>query len=604
MYPENQYPFVKPESNARKFWRVVFGTMVGFLFISILFFLLSVFLTIGMIAAFTPSAPAVKNNSILKITLPNQIVERSVSTPFDDMDFPLLYGNATSGLDDILACIDNAATDNKIRGIYLNLSSVNASPATIQEIRGALEKFRDSGKFIYAYSDYLSQGGYYLVSVADKIILNPMGSLDFRGVAFQTLFFKGLIDKLNLDIQVIRHGEFKSAVEPYTLDKMSEANRAQLTLLSNTIWNTMLGHIEKSRRISRDSLDLIATNLLCENAESARYLKLVDELNYAPQVESQLKQLVGVQEDNDLDLISLSEYRKTVKNPSRASADKIALVYAVGDIVDGKGTNSQIGSESLTKTLRKAYQDDKVKAIVLRINSPGGSALASEVIWSEIEAAKKAGKIVIASMGDYAASGGYYIACNADMIIAQPNTLTGSIGVFGIIPSLQNFLKNKLGVTVDVVKTNPHADYATGFRKLDEVELKKMQVSVEDIYATFTQRVATGRNMTVEKVDEIGQGRVWAGADAINIGLVDQLGSIEDAVAAAARMAKLSDYSLEYYPKQQDWFSILLGRDKDEAVDASVKAQLGDLYFTYAAYKQVMNASGIQARLPMEIVFE
>ncbi len=596
--PMTQPAQTRPETRTRKFWRVVFGSMLGFFFSMALVSILYLVMLISMIAAFSSSVEdtaVIKDNSILKINLTQSIAERVVETPFDKFD----KYNIRIGLDDIIASIRSAASDPKIKGIYLNSATVGAPPATVKEIHDALLLFKKSGKFIYAYSDILAQNGYYLASVADKIMLNPAGSLDFKGYAFQVLFYKGLMDKLDVDVQVIRHGQFKSAVEPYLLDKMSEANRDQMTALSNTLWDVLVKDIAASRRIPADSLNAIADNLLCATPEDALRLKMVDCLGYAGDMEKLLKAKVNAGEKDDLNLVTISKYKKTAKSESKAT-DKIAVVYAVGDIHDGRGDNSQgIYAESFIKEFKKAYKDKDVKAIVLRINSPGGSALASENIWREIENAKKAGKKIVTSMGDYAASGGYYIACNSDYIIAQPNTLTGSIGVFGMIPSFQNFLKNKLGITVDAVKTNKHSDYGTGLRALDETETATIQASIEQIYGTFTKRVADGRKMTVARVDSIGQGRVWAGADALKLGLVDQLGSLNDAVAKAAQTAGLSNYSLVYYPKRTDWLTMLFSNEDE--VEAALKARLGRLYFTYEGIDHILNREGVQARIPMEI---
>lgn len=594
---QNQPATAKPETRTRKFWRVVFGSMLGFFFSMILVSILYMVMLISMIAAFSSmdkDSADVKDNSILKINLTQGVAERAVETPFDKFN-----DYSQIGLDDVLASIKNAATDPKIKGIYINSATVSASPATVKEIHDALLEFKKSGKFIYAYSDVFAQNGYYLASVADKIILNPTGSLDFKGYAMQIMFYKGLIDKLDVDVQVVRHGQFKSAVEPYILDKMSEANREQLTLLTNTLWDVFISDISASRKIPADTLNAIADNLLCALPKDALRLKLVDKLGFPSDMEKMLKDKLNVAEDKDLNIVTIEKYKKSIKNDNNAP-DKIAVVYAVGNIKDGKGDNSQgIYSESFIKEFKKAYNDKDVKAIVLRINSPGGSALASENIWQEIEKAKKAGKVVVTSMGDYAASGGYYIACNSNYIIAQPNTLTGSIGVFGMIPSFQNTLKNKLGVTIDGVKTNKHSDYGTGFRPMDETEMAVMQISVEDIYCTFTKRVADGRKMTVAQVDSIGQGRVWAGADAIKIGLVDKLGSINDAIDKAAQLAKISKYAIVYYPKQKDWFTMLFS--KEDEVEAALRAKLGRFYFTYEGLNQLMSQEGVQARMPMEI---
>jgi protease-4 len=597
-FEQNNSSYGKPETRSRKFWRVVFGSMLGFFFSMILVSILYMVMLISMIgtlASASKETTTIKNNSVLQLNLNQSVAERVIETPFDKFN---TY-NAQIGLNDILACIKNAATDPKIKGIYLNSATVGASPASVKEIHDALVEFKKYGKFIYAYSDVLAQNGYYLASVADKIILNPAGSLDFKGYAFQVMFYKGLIDKLDVDVQILRHGQFKSAVEPYMLDKMSEANREQLTVLSNSLWKVFVDDISAARKIPADSLNAIAENLLCATPEDALRLKMVDQLGYPGDMEKLLKSKLNVGEDDDINFVSISKYKKSIIENTKAAA-KIAVVYAVGEISDGKGDNSRgIYSESFIKEFKKAYKDNDVKAIVLRINSPGGSALASENIWREIENAKKAGKIVVTSMGDYAASGGYYIACNSNYIIAQPNTLTGSIGVFGMIPSFQNLLKNKLGITVDVVKTNQHADYGTGLRPLDGTEMATIQNSIEQIYSTFTKRVADGRKMTVAQVDSIGQGRVWAGVDALNLGLVDKLGNIDDAIAKAAELAKISNYSIVYYPKQKDWFTLLFGNDDE--LEAALKAKLGSLYFTYEGIDHVLNQKGIQARIPMEI---
>jgi len=598
---QNSFLSQLPETGAKKFWRVVFGTMVGFFLSMVVCFFLSIIFMLSIIASLTPKTSAIKDNSILKITLPNQIVERAIPNPFEDMDMGAFATNTTTGLDDILNCLEKAAVDPKIKGIYLNVSSVIASPATVEEIRNALLQFKESGKFIFAYSDIYTQGAYYLATAADKIALNNKGDLAFKGLYSQILFYKGLLEKLNVDIEIIRHGDFKSAVEPYILDKMSEANRLQMNTLVSSIWENMLNKIEKTGRMSKDSLNLIADYLLCSNAQKAKELGLIDMLCYYPDVENELKTLSEVSESEKINFVSLNEYKKNIKDIYK-TGDKIAVIYALGQIIDGKGTNEIIGSETLAREIQKACKDNKVKAIVLRVNSPGGSALASEVIWNEIEMAKQAGKKVVVSMGDYAASGGYYIACGADVIIAQPSTLTGSIGVFGLIPSLQNFLKNKLGITVDVVTTNQHSDFATGFRKLDAIERRVFEMQIEDIYATFIQRVADGRGMTVEAVDKIGEGRVWTGKDAVKIGLVDKLGGLEDAIAEAATLADLKDFGIDYYPLKKNWWDMFL--NKEQNADATIKAKLGEFYYIYAAYNQIINGSGVQARMPFDIVIE
>lgn len=599
----NQY-VEKSESGSKKFWRIVFGTMVGIFISSMLVSILSLFMMIGMIASISAGdkTTMVKENSILKIDLPYPISERTIENPFEELGFEN-FSNTGIGLNDILASIKYAAGDEKIKGIYLNVSQVAANPASIEEIRNALSEFKKSGKFVYAYSEVYSQSAYYLASVADKVFINKKGDMEFKGIALQVMFFKGLLDKLDIEMQVIRHGQFKSAVEPYILDKMSEANREQMEVLCKSMWQNMIDNIAKSRNIPIDSLNYYADNLLPTNPDDAVNKNLVDYAVYYHAFEDSLRSLISVKPEDKINYISLVNYKKSVKINKPKTEDKIAVIYAVGEIIDGKGDDETIGSETLCKEIKKAYEDDDVKAIVLRVNSPGGSALASEIIWNEIEMAKKAGKIVVTSMGDYAASGGYYISCNSDAIVAQPNTLTGSIGVFGIIPNVQQFLKNKLGITVDVAKSNAHSDYYTGVRKLDDIEYKKIQIMIEDIYATFTQRVADGRKMEISKVDEIGQGRVWTGANALEIGLVDKIGNMDDAITLAAKMAKLDTYQIKYYPEETDWLTKFLNKNSDDAM-AQIKAEMGKLYESYDALRKVSEMSGIQARMPMTFTIE
>jgi protease-4 len=507
-------------------------------------------------------------------------------------------------LDEILNCIATAATDPKIKGISIEITPPMAvGSATLKEIRNALENFKNSGKFIYAYSESFSQGTYYIASVADKVFMSNYGHVDLRGLSFQLMFFKGLIDKLNIDVDIVRHGTFKSAVEPFMLEKMSPANREQMMLLVNNFWDVYTHDVSAGRNIAIDSLNLIANQLLGLNANACVLLRLIDGILYPVEYQNFLKTELGLAEKDKMDVATINTYKKTATYKEKA--ENVAIVYAFGSIIDGKGNNKNIYSENLCKEIRKAYKNDKVKAIVLRVNSGGGSALASELIWNEIELAKAAGKKVVTSMGDYAASGGYYIACNSNYIVAQPNTLTGSIGVLGVIPSLQRMLKNKLGITLDVAKSNPHADFMTGIgRPLDELEMKRMTTLIEDVYALFTTRVAEGRNLPIEKVREIGEGRVWSGVEAIQLGLVDQLGNIDDAIAKAAELAEISNYGITQYPKAQDFFTKLFNTnlDTDTKIERAIQQQLGDLYFTYKSMKTITESNGIQARMPFEIM--
>ena len=607
MSNEDLFKPKKKESGAKKFWRIVFGTMVGFFLSCLIVSILSMLMFAAMIASVgSTNTVTVKDNTILKLDLQKPIQEQAVDNPFEMFgDEFSQYYQSSIGLDDILTCIKSAAKDPKIKGIYINTGSVSAAPATLKEIHDALVEFKESGKFIYAYSDSYTQGAYYLSSIADNVTMSSTGIIEFKGIALQVMFYKGLLDKLDVDMQVIRHGKFKSAVEPYLMDKMSEANREQMTLLANTLWNTMLEDMAKSRNIDKDQLNQIADGLFIGTADKAVESKLVDKTCYKSDVAQDLKQLVGVTEDKDLHLATLSEYRKAVKTETNAAKDEIAVIYAVGQITGGKSVDDSMGSETMVKLIKEAYSSDKVKAIVLRVNSPGGDGTASDIIWHEIEQAKKASKVVVTSMGDYAASGGYYISCNSDYIIAQPNTLTGSIGVFGMIPSFQRALKNKLGVTVDGVTTNKHSDAVRTMRPLNAEETAVFQEFIDGFYDVFTQRVADGRGMEQSAVDEIGQGRVWAGADALEIGLVDALGNIDDAVAKAAELAKLDSYKLTYYPKNKDfWTKLMEKSSEDNNIQAIIKHELGDQYYIYQGLKQLQKAEGVQALMPLQIQFE
>ena len=601
---QHQQQQYRPESRSRKFWRVVLGSMLGFVFANIIVSILGLLMFLGMIASVekmssSGAATTVKDNSVLVLNLDSPIEERAVEIPFDFGS----YSQQSVGLDKILAALKSAAGDSKIKGIYLKTSTVNASPATVKTIRDALEEFKKSGKFVYAYSDVYTQNGYYMATAADKILLNPSGDLTLKGYAFQVMFYKNLIDKLDVDVQIFRHGQFKSAVEPYFLDKMSDANREQLSMLANSLWEVFLQDVSKSRKITVEQLNSIADSLLCSSPKEALALKLVDKLAYADEAEKMIKSKLNLGEDDTPNYVSISAYAKNITEDS-GSGSKIAVMYAFGEISDGKGDSGEgIYSETFVKDFRKAWKDKDVKAIVLRVNSPGGSALASENIWHEIENAKAAGKKVVVSMGDYAASGGYYISCNADYIYAQPNTITGSIGVFGMVPSLQNFLKNKIGITIDEVGTNAHSDYGSLYRPLDDLEGQRLQASIEDIYATFTQRVADGRHLDVTFVDSIGQGRVWAGSDALKLGLVDELGNIDDAVAKAAQLAQLDNYVICNYPKQKDWFSRFFSM-KDDAVDAALRQKMGRYYDLFDGVQRTLDCEGVQARMPMTIIIQ
>jgi protease-4 len=539
----------------------------------------------------------VTSNSIIHISLNTPIIERSSKNPLDNFDFGDFESNKPLGLNDILEALKRAKTDENIKGIYLDLNSLQAGFATIEEIRGALLDFKTSGKFIIAYSEVYTQGAYYLASVADKVYLNPEGILEFKGLGTELTFFKGTLDKLEIEAQVIKVGTYKSAVEPFILTQMSEANRKQVTSFLGSMYDHFLNKISASRKIPKDSLFAIANQLKVQQAADAVKYKLADGLRYKDQVLDELKSKSGIEKDKDLKSVTLPDYIKNNSNEKGDFDNRIAIVYAYGEITGGEGNDETIGSERISRAIRKARTDKKVKALVLRVNSPGGSALASDVIWREVLLTKKV-KPVIVSMGDLAASGGYYIACAADSIFAQPNTITGSIGVFGIIPNMQKFFNNKLGITFDRVKTGEFADLGSVSRPLTDAERMIIQNEVNRIYNSFTKRVADGRKKEQSYINEIGQGRVWSGSEALKIGLVDRLGNINDAIKSAAKKANIKDYKIVEYPAQKDPFESLFNNSEDKVKDYFAKKELGEQYHYYQQLKTAMSFTGIQTRMP------
>ena len=540
------------------------------------------------------------SNSIMHISLDYPIKERADKNPFSEFGLMGFDNKKRIGLNEILLSLEEAKEDDHIKGIYLDVSSLAAGFATIEEIRNALIDFKKSGKFILAYSEVYTQGAYYLASVADKVYLNPEGMIDFRGLSSELMFFKGSLEKLEIEAQIIKVGTYKSAVEPFILDKMSEPNRLQVNSFLGSMYDHFLSEISKSRKIPKNTLFSLADSAKVRNPKDALVYKMIDGLKYKDEVLDELKARTGTDKKKDLNSISIEEYAPAPGEKERSSSDRIALIYANGDIISGEGNDESIGSERISRAIRKARRDKKVKAIVLRVNSPGGSALASDVIWREMVLAKKS-KPVIVSMGDVAASGGYYIACAADSIFAQPNTITGSIGVFGIIPNMQNFFKNKLGITFDGVKTGKFADLGTVTRPMTESEKMIFQQEVNRVYSTFTQKVADGRKKSPAYIDSIGQGRVWSGTEALQNGLVDRLGNIDDAIASAARKAKITDFKLVSYPDQVDPLKSLFEHTEDKIKIYFMKRELGDQFIYYKQIQSAINLSGVQARIPYNI---
>lgn len=571
----------------------VFVTLISF------FIILSVLVLIGLSTSQSEGEISINDQTVLEIRLNENIVDRSSEFDFDINS--LLNEDNALGLNQILKSIEKARYDERVKGIYLNVQSINAGSATINEIRHKLQTFKDStDKFIVAYSEVYTQSAYYLSSVAHKVYLHPEGAIEFKGLSYEGMFFKRALEKLNVEAQIIRHGKFKSAVEPYILDKMSVENREQVSLFVSTIWNNLKSQIAQSRNLSISKLDNIADSLLVKSAKDAVEYHLADALLYEDQVNDTLKKLSQVQPDDKVTRVSLKEYASvSVNTGKKYSKNKIAIIYAQGTINSGKGDNQSIGSETTSKAIRKARKDDKIQAIVLRVNSPGGSALASETILREMELAKTV-KPVIVSMGDVAASGGYYIACKADTIVANPTTITGSIGVFGVIPNIEGMLENKLGITTDRVNTNKYSDLGSIKRPLTSREKAIIKNQIERIYDTFISHVASGRNLKKEDVDAVGQGRVWTGEDAKRLGLVDVLGGLEDAVSIAAKMANIDNYRVTNLPKLKNPIEEFFTDFSVQIKHKLIKDEIGQSYLYYKQLNDIQNMDRIQMRMPMQ----
>lgn len=591
----------------KQFFGSLLGALVGVVISSVII----VFIIIGVISSAISDKKEVevKANSILHLKLDGPVIEREPKNEFAKITG--FSEEKKMGLDAIVESIRKAKTDPEIKGIFIETQDIDAGMASVEEIRNALIDFKQSKKFVYAYGEAYTQKGYYLSSVADQIFVNPQGGLDFKGLGAQIMFFKKMLEKLDIKVQIFRHGKFKSAVEPFDLEKMSESNRLQTQTYMNSLWNQMLKGISEERGVDVNKLNSIATNLAIRTADDAVTNGLADKALYYDEVIEELKKKTGQTAKQKLNLISVAKYKEAgssddeeEKVPSR---NKIAVVYAVGSIESGEGDDETIGSDRIARAIRDAREDSTVKAVVLRVNSPGGSALASDVIWREVVLTKKA-KPFIVSMGDVAASGGYYISCAADMIIAQPNTITGSIGVFGMMPEAGTLLSERIGITFDTVNTNANAGIGSVYRPVSEFEGQVIQQGVEDVYKTFITRVSDGRGISVADVDSIGQGRVWAGTDAMRIGLVDSLGGLDAAIAVAARKAKLgNDYRIVKYPTQKDPFADFMGKSEEEMTEAFITQQLSvfkEQYFMFRRSQALLNAKGVQARMPYDLIIE
>lgn len=611
--------------------------VVGFILIFVFVGVLMSSLT-GAFSSMSERDTKVKDNSVLHFKIDGPFAERGQERSME-IDLPIFGSQSRPGLNTIIETLDKAAKDDRIEGVFLEIGMAGGAPSTLQDIRDAIVKFKDSGKWVVAFSEGYGQSGYYLASAADEVYLYPEGSMELHGLETELMFYKNMLDRLGVEVQVIRgpNNKYKSAVEGFILEEMSSENREQIEAFLNSIWDKMSKDMADSRGLTVDRINEIADGLLVRVGRHAEEYGLIDGLRYRDEVMDMILERSGLEEEDDADkkdddkpkirksveervrFVSLSNYSKAKlpeeedkkrkkKDDATRHKDRVAVVYAVGAIESGKGNDETIGSERISEALRKARLDERVKAVVLRVNSPGGSALASDVIWRETQLIKEAGKPFVVSMGDLAASGGYYISAAADRIFANETTITGSIGVFGMIPNMEGMLNDKIGLTFDRVRTNEHGTYMTVTRPLDEVEFEAINESVTEIYDAFLKLVAEGRGMSFEQVDGIAQGRVWTGTHAKEIGLVDELGNLNSAIAYAAEMAGLDDYKLRELPEMLDPLQELLKELSGESQAARVLESVGmnERYLTplLDARRMIESHDRIQARMPYYLIFE
>lgn len=576
----------------------VLATVVGiFVFLMVFFF---GFILIGLLFGGDSETVEVNDKSVIELDLSKVNYDYAGKTNFKDFQW---YKDQHNGLSDIIEAIEYAKTDDNIKGISILNNNSNLGIAQTKALRDALENFKQSKKFVYSYADVYTQKDYYLNSVANAIYVNPIGEIDFKGLSTEIMFFKDFQEKSGLKMEVIRHGKYKSAVEPFLENKMSEANKEQTLALLNSVWNSLIADISKTRNIPTARLNEIANGLLARTPEMALKEKLIDKIAYEDVYHADIKKALKVDADEDYNKVSIEDYAEKIATTTAdySTKNKIAIIYAQGEILSGEGDVNYIGEGSMRRSLQEARKDENVKAIVLRIDSPGGSALTSELIWREIELTKKV-KPVVVSMGNVAASGGYYIACNANTIYAESNTITGSIGVFGTLPNFTQAF-NKLGINTEQVKTHERANNYTPFVNLDENTRAFYQESVEKIYSTFVNRVAAGRKLTFAQVDSIGQGRVWSGQDALKIGLVDKIGGMDDAIKEAASLAKIKEYRTQDFPEyEKDFEDVLAQFGFAQSKEAIMKEELGiENYEILQRLKRLQQLKGVQAMMPYEI---
>jgi len=585
----------------KNFLSSLLATLTGLVIMTILVFLIFM----GIIAASTSKDPVeVEENTILLAKFNAQIIDRTNDDPFSNLFSGNFMYDQTMGLNQILKDLEKAKTDDNIEGIFMNLGAVSAGIATLGEIREAMEDFKESGKFIYAYSNSYTQRSYYLASVADSVFMTPEGMFLFNGMSAQVMFYKNALEKVGVEMQVIRHGSYKGAVEPFLRDDLSEENREQIESYVGALWGKIIADISESRGISKEKLNQIADEIATIDSDKLLETGMIDGLIYYDEMLSLMKEKMGVEEEDDLEAVSLKKYKDApMKEKKEYSKDKIAVIYAMGSVVDGDAGEGYIGGNRISKAIRKARRDKSVKAIVFRINSGGGSGSASDVIHREVMLAARE-KVVVASMGDVAASGGYYIAAPADTILAGPATITGSIGVFGLFPNVQKLMNDKLGISTDVVLTNENANILSAFDPLNPAERVIIQKMIDDFYINFVTLVADGRGKSYEEIDAIAGGRVWAGTDALELGLIDMYGGLEKSIEVAAEMAGLETYRVQSLPALEDPMTAIIKQLTGGSMirtDKILRRELGEEYRHYKKIQEIRNMHGIQAIMPYEI---
>ena len=586
----------------RQFLKFYLASILGIATGIILFLFFGFLFLMGLVAATAgkEKKAVIEANSVLRLDLNYTIHEMNEENPFAALGLGNGKLKKGTGLTEIRECIRKAKTDDNIKGIYLDLGLYSNGLATTEAIRDALIDFRKSGKFVYAYGEVISQKGYYLATAADKIFINPAGGMELKGFGTEISYYKGMFDKLGIEVQDFHCGAFKSAIEPYIRTNMSDPNRQQLTLIYSDVYNHFITNIGAARKIDTAQLNTIVNNLQAETPEKDVELKLIDGALYYDQVLGEIKERVGIDKKKEISFVDLTKYASTIEKDLSAT-NKIAVVYADGEIVDGEGKDGEVGGEAFAKIIRKLRKDDNVKAIVLRVNSPGGSAMASDIMWRELVLAKK-DKPLIVSYGDLAASGGYYISCMGDRIFAQPNTITGSIGVFGLIPNAKKFFTDKIGITFDEVKITRHGVLGGLTKPLDPEEAAFAQRNVEKTYRQFKSRVAEGRHKDTAYIETIAQGRVWTGNEGLANGLVDTIGGLDDAIAYAAQKANLKNYRIKEYPEEKS-LADKIAESFGEMKSGMVKDELGDQYEAYKTIQWLKTTKGVQARMVYDLGF-